>query len=199
MKIDKKRLASVLKFLVLLNILMIPFYFLIKFEIQVTLYTTFVAFLTHSMLRILGIENSLEGNLIFLSSEKGNWIVEISWDSSGWKSLYLISVLALATPSIKFKDKIKFLSWSLPLIFFINLARILTTLTSSYFFGAELFEFLHTFLWRIVLIAFIPCVWFLWFRKKYRYRGYGRRAKNSSVRKKNYKFRGKIAKPVKKT
>lgn len=174
----KRKYYYLLEFLIFLNLLMIPFYLISYFQLKLSCWTEFVAFLTDKSLSFLKVSAEREGNILNISSGASLWIVEISWDSSGWKSLYFCLALILATPLVSLKRKIKGLALLLPLLFFLNYSRILSTILIGINYGKEAFNFFHLFLWRALNVIVTPLVWFLWFRREYRIREkYGRSEK----------------------
>ena len=166
----KKKYLSILKFLILLNVLMIPFYLISHSKLEIDCWTKFVAFLTDKCLRFLKIDVERNGNILNINTGTSLWVIEISWDSSGWKSLCFCSALIIATPLVSLKRKIKGLIIILPLLFFLNYFRILSTILLGINYGKQTFDFLHLFLWRALNIIVVPLIWFLWFRREYRIR-----------------------------
>jgi exosortase/archaeosortase family protein len=89
--------------------------------------------------------------------------IDISMDCTGWKSLYTLFALALVTPGIKLNKKGIFLALSLPLLFSINIARIVITIYLS-LLEPEIFSFLHDILWSWGLIIAILGFWLSWLK-----------------------------------
>ncbi len=163
-----KRLKSLAVFLVKLNLLAIPLYAIIYYNLSFVQFQDFVATIAFYLLKIFGYNFSIEGHSLFLFSQEQFVQVDISWDSSGWKSLYVLSALVAATPSVVWKRKLKFLAFALPTLFTVNIVRILTTIIVSLSFGAESFEkyfdFMHLFLWSSVSIITVLAMWYVFLR-----------------------------------
>lgn len=160
---NKKKLIQVLLFLVKLNLLAIPLYILIHLNFSYQPFQNLVAFLSYKILKYFGLEVSLNQNrLIAVRGFEVNF-VDIDMDCTGWKSLYALFALTIATPGLNLKKKLKFLSISLPSIFFFNTFRIAICVYLS-FLKPELFSFIHDFLWKFGLIAAILFSWILWLR-----------------------------------
>jgi exosortase/archaeosortase family protein len=144
-----------LDFILVLNLLSIPLYLFIYFKIEVSFLKESEAFLTAELLKVLGLNSVSEKNLVVIN----NKIYEISWDSTGWKSLYTLFALIMSTP-IRNRRKIKPIIIGLSLIFLFNIARITTTIYLSHK-QIYSFEFLHIGLWRWGSIGFLFFIWFI--------------------------------------
>jgi exosortase/archaeosortase family protein len=153
----EKKLIKVLFFLLKFNLLAIPLYVVLYFNFSFPPLQNFLAYLVFQALEILGHKVSL--NEYFLVVENFPEIIEVSWDSTGWKSLYALVALVLATPLSNFRKKVKFLILALSILFLINYVRILTTILISIKFGFKYFEIIHTFLWREGLIFAVVAIW----------------------------------------
>lgn len=157
-----KTLMIFFEFLILLNIFLIPFYLSIKFDIQIHQLKVLEAHIVYYLLNLAKVESSVRDNFIYI----GDVIFEVSWDSTGWKSLYLFLSLVISTP-LFFRKKLKFLALGLPLIFFLNILRIFATIYFFIVLGVQ-YEFLHQFLWRYFMSISVLIMWFL-FLYKHRY------------------------------
>jgi exosortase/archaeosortase family protein len=164
--LNKRNLLKVLIFLIKFNLLAIPLYLIMLFDLSFSPLQNFLANLITFFLKSLGY-NAVRKDftIAILHSNELNQI-EISWDCTGWKSLYALFALSLATPTDLIK-KIKFLALSLPTLFFINLVRILSTIVFSLSYGFDFFEIIHTFLWRWSLILLVLLIWFVWIKVLY--------------------------------
>jgi exosortase/archaeosortase family protein len=163
-KFSEEKLIKILLFLLKFNLLAIPLYIVLYFNFSFSPLQNFLAYLIFQTLKILGYNTSLNG--YFLIIQNFPEIIEISWDSTGWKSLYALTALVLATPLSNFYKKVKFLILALPTLFLINYVRILTTILISIKFGLKYFEIIHTFLWREGLIFAIIAIWALYLLKE---------------------------------
>jgi len=163
------RLTSLLIFLVTFNLLAIPLY--------IALYTNFSfeplkelnARMVSATLKFFGYNSYSDGSTVDLVSNGLLQKIDISWDSTGWKSMYALAALILATPISKISRKIKFAVIGVAIIFFINYLRISSTILISASFGFNLFDIIHTVLWREGLILAVVGVWLVWMRmEKYK-------------------------------
>jgi exosortase/archaeosortase family protein len=165
----RKKLWTLVLFLVKFNILAIPMYMALFLNLSYPPLQTFLTELTYKNLNLMGYHASLvtspesEVQLIYFSDQFPK--VQISWDSTGWKSMYALLALTLATPLPNMKGKFKFLLIGIPSIFLLNYLRIITTILISLNFGVQYFEIIHTLLWREGLILAVVAIWYLWLKK----------------------------------
>jgi exosortase/archaeosortase family protein len=168
-KILRKKLWTLLLFLIKFNILAIPMYLVLLLNLSYPPLQTFLTDITYRNLNLMGYHATLvnspasEVPLIFFSDQFPK--VQISWDSTGWKSMYALLALTIATPFSDFKRKIRFLAVGIPSIFLLNYLRIITTILISLTFGVQYFEVVHTLLWREGLILAVITIWYLWLKK----------------------------------
>ena len=151
----KDLILTFLDFLLTLNLLSLPLYVFIFFDVQFHFFKNLQSFLTSKTLNFLGLNAVSEENFVVI----GNKAYEISWDSTGWKSLYTFVALIISTP-IHHKRKIKPLVIGLLSIFLFNITRIAATIYLSY---KEIYSFdlLHLGLWRWGSIGFLLFMWFI--------------------------------------
>jgi exosortase/archaeosortase family protein len=160
------KLLLVIKFLVLFNLFSIPMYIVIYFNLSSLEFQKFVAFLSSSLLNIIGYKNYLTENEVLIKVDDTIKSVYISWDSTGWKSVYAIFSLILATPMVKISRKIYHVAIFMPTVFFINILRIITTIILSIYHNFLDFEFIHIFLWRYLLIGTIVLLWLIFLKRE---------------------------------
>jgi len=156
----KNLLLIFLDFVLTLNLLSIPFYLLLHFDVEIQFLKNMQAFLVSKLLSFSGLSSIAEENFIIVDGK----VYEVSWDSTGWKSLYTLFALIVSTP-ILHKRKIKPLAIALLLMFLFNIIRIFTTI---YFSHKELysFDFLHLGLWRWGSIGFLLFLWLIFLYTK---------------------------------
>ncbi len=156
------RLIPVLKFLVIFNLLAIPLYVALYTNFSFEPLQEFNAKIVASTLKIFGYNADVKGFTINLVTGDITQKIDISWDSTGWKSMYALASLIIATPISKISKRIKFAVLGIGVIFLINYLRILTTIIISAIFGFSLFNIIHTVLWREGLILAVIGLWFTW-------------------------------------
>ena len=159
----KKILKDVIVFLIKFNLLLIPFYAIIYFDISsYTLQSAFANFIGN-ILKGLNYQVKVSG--FFLLIGKNEYPVDISMDCIGWKGVYSLFALVFAT-SGKVREKLKFLAIWIPVLFVINIVRVLATLLFGLNYGMKYIEFIHTFLWQEVMIVSIIIIWYFWLKKR---------------------------------
>ncbi len=163
------RLVSVLVFLITFNLLAIPLYISIYTDFSFEPLREFNAKVVSSTLNILGYNTFQEGSKVNLVTNDIQKEIDISWDSTGWKSMYAIAALIIATPVRNFSRKIKSALVGIGIIFFVNYLRITSTIMIAANFGFNWFDIVHTVLWREGLILAVVGLWVLWMRmEKYK-------------------------------
>lgn len=141
---------------------MIPFYAIIYFDISFyPLQVAFANFMT-SILELMGYQVSTSDFFLFLGESQ--YPIDISRDCVGWKSAYSLFALVFATKGL-IKDKLKFLVVWMPILFVVNIFRVLITMLVGLNLGFQYVEFIHTFLWQEVMIIALVLVWYVWLRK----------------------------------
>jgi len=160
----KKKLVEVILFLVKFNLLAIPMYILIYLIFSFQPLQNLVAYLSYKLLQIIGAEAWLNQSSVILTEGFKIAIIEISMDCTGWKSAYALFALAIATPLIELRKKIKFLLVSLPTLFLLNILRIAVTAYLSLRLDPQYFAIFHDFLWQWGLIAAVLGMWAIWLK-----------------------------------
>lgn len=163
---NKKELKTVAWFLVKFNLLAIPLYTVLYLNLSFPLLQTFFATLSYNTIKIFGYNVTQDGFWLTTFTENGVQKIEISWDSTGWKSMYALAALVIATPISNFFRKLRFIPIGILMIFLINYLRITSTILISLKFGFHYFDIVHLFLWREGLILAVVAIWYLWFRKE---------------------------------
>jgi len=161
-----EKFLEIAKFLIVLNLFLIPLYTILWLNLSYQPLQNFLATSTANVLKARGFNVKLDGSTIDLFLGLQLQRIDISWDSTGWKSMYTLVSLALATPIFALRKKLAFLLWSVPTIFFLNFLRIVTTILFAINYGFEHFELLHMVLWREGMILAVVFLWFLFLKGK---------------------------------
>lgn len=163
------RLTTLLIFIVAFNLLAIPLYIVLYADLSFAPLQKFNAQIVSATLRNFGYNMYSEDFTVNLISGDIIQKIEISWDSTGWKSMYAVASLILVTPISTIQRRIKVAIIAVAIIFLINYLRIATTILISIKFGFNFFDIVHTVLWREGLILAVVGVWFGWMRmEKYK-------------------------------
>jgi len=165
----RKKLKTIALFLLVFNLLAIPLYLLMYFNFSYPPLQNFLTSASRPFIEFFGYDTTVityhACNVPAISGNKFPEPVCVSWDSTGWKSMYALAALAIATPLVVWKKKLKFLAIGVPLIFLINYLRIVTTILIALRFGWQYFEVVHTLIWREGLILAVVAIWYIWLRK----------------------------------
>lgn len=165
-KVQKKKLLAVLLLLVEFNLLAIPMYAIMYYKLSFLPLQKFLAGAAANLLKLLGYTAIQDRERIVVPTGDRIQSIEVSWDSTGWKSMYALVALGLVTPVKGWDKRLKFILISVPSIFLINFFRLLTTILFAMKFGFEYFEVIHTFLWREGLIFAVVLIWGVWLWKE---------------------------------
>ena len=161
-KLPKTQAIEVGIFLLKFNLLLLPFYAIIYYNISFfplqELYAKFIAFVLTS----LGLQATASGVLVYLGKE--SFPIDISFDCLGWKSSYSLFALVFATRG-NVKDKLKFLKIWVPVFILINFVRIISTVLIGFAFGFHLVEPIHSYVWQFVVVGLVIGVWYSWLKK----------------------------------
>lgn len=160
--LNRKNLIPTIKFLLILNLLSVPLYAAVWLEFSFEPLQEMFAKISADTLTAFGYNLRQEGTVIsgFLGNTWAN--INVSWDSTGWKSAYALVALAIATPRKHLRNKLRFILIGVPTIFVINYARIITTIAAAATFGFSTFDVIHDFLWSAGMISAVLVVWYIW-------------------------------------
>ena len=157
-------LLGILWFIIKLNILVIPLYLLTAINFTFPQFQSALARALGGALNSLGYSAVVKDYYIGISSGYTIANFEINIDCTGWKSMYTLVALAIATP-LDQKKKLKFLAIALPAIFILNFVRILLTIALAFQYGFQYLDIVHTLLWREGLIFSVLAIWYIWLRR----------------------------------
>jgi len=168
----RKKLKTIALFLLIFNLLSIPLYLLMHFNFSYPPLQKFLTSVSRPFIELFGYDPTVIDynacNVSDISGSNFKQPVCISWDSTGWKSMYALVALAIATPAVAWRKRLKFLAIGIPIIFLINYLRIVTTILIALKFGWQYFEVVHTLIWREGLILAVVAIWYLWLRKTWK-------------------------------
>jgi len=152
----EKDLKRILWFFVKLNILFLPMYAVIYFDLKYEPAQIVFAGIINFIISILGFKIVQDGYMLYLG-EKG-FPIDISFDCIGWKSGYSLIALVAASPGL-WKEKAKFLLKWVPVMFLLNLARVIIALLIGYFFGFSWIPIVHDYILQVAMIFLVLVVW----------------------------------------
>jgi len=161
-------LKSTVWFVLKLNMLAVPLYLMVYLNVTWPAFQDIWASGLAQSLGSLGYDTALSGHTIGVKNDQSLYQIELSWDSTGWKSLYAMSALVLASGAGSMGQKMRFLAFALPLVAFLNLLRLVTTSLAYLEYGLPAFELVHGFLWSAIMVALVIFLWYWLFLKEKR-------------------------------
>ncbi len=88
--------------------------------------------------------------------------VDIIPECVGLMGIITVSALIIGYPGVNLKKRAIGLLISWPLMYIINVLRIVTTFAAGYYGGAEALYLTHDLLWKTVLVAWSLALWGFW-------------------------------------
>ena len=164
-KLEKKKAELILKFLIRFNLLSIPLYVVLMLDIDFILLQNFFAFLLERSISMLGYAISREDFILYVFTGSAIIAVDVSRDCIGWKGVYALASLVIATPAGTFGRKFKFLLIWVPVLALINFFRVFATILVGIHFDVEFMRTFHSFLWQYVQILVISLIWYFWLKR----------------------------------
>ena len=156
------KFIRVLKFFVKFNLFAIPLYVILYEGWTLPALQKWIADFTIYALSALGLNPSISDLMIFIPVKNGDWAAVITWDCTGWKSMLAFFALVMATD---YPNKRKMLGLLLlPVIFVVNLARIIFMFLWVHWFDLANYQLVHSVIWSWGLIFTILILWLVWMR-----------------------------------
>ncbi|MDY6773832.1 MAG: archaeosortase/exosortase family protein [Candidatus Nanohaloarchaea archaeon] len=152
----QERLFRIFSFLMKFLLLAAPFYLVLGSGWEAEGLRGFIAGISASILQLLGIKATSSGTFV----EVGNLLLDVTRDSTGWKSVAVLAALVFASP-LEVGEKLKGVLVGVPLILAVNVLRIVSMVYAVTVWGVE-YEFLHLFLWRWGLTGAVILLWASW-------------------------------------
>ncbi|MCJ7478562.1 MAG: archaeosortase/exosortase family protein [Candidatus Nanohaloarchaeota archaeon QJJ-7] len=149
-------LYSALIFLVKFSLLAAPFYIVLGTGWELEGLRAWNAHASAYILEIIGIDASSTGSFVLT----GDMVLDVTWDSTAWKSAAVFIGLILASPG-RLGAKMKGILLGIPILLGVNLLRISSMVYAVRVLGLD-YEFIHTFLWRWGLTVAVLASWLLW-------------------------------------
>jgi len=163
-KLPRRKLLGVLIFLVKFNLLALPMYAVMYSGISLPWLQQAIADFLYATLKAAGYTVAKQGIVLTLVAGNAITNIIIDMDCTGWKSMYAVAALALATPAPNDWKKLKFIAAGASALFALNLLRVFTTIVVAYEVGFGYLDIVHTLLWREGLIIAVLAIWYLWLR-----------------------------------
>jgi len=159
------KFIRVLKFFVKFNLFAIPLYVILYEGWTLPELQKAIADFTMYALTSLGLNPTLDGLIISIPVRNGDWAAVINWDCTGWKSMLAFFALVMATD---YPNKRKMLGLLLlPVIFAVNLARIIFMFLWVHWFDLANYQLVHSVVWSWGLILTILALWLVWMKRDF--------------------------------
>jgi len=161
--LDEKheQLIRLLKFVVKFSLLAIPVWLILIFNMQVPVLKDITAAIVYWVIKGLSINAMLSGTTITIPTIDGVFAVNLNWVCVGWESMYIFFALVFATDFV-IRKKIRGMVL-LPLIYAVNITRIVSTLVLVSSYGSGLFDILHN-TWTFIFAAILLFLWWVWLK-----------------------------------
>jgi exosortase/archaeosortase family protein len=160
--INKKEALRILKFLIRFNLFAIPLYLIIISGLHLGFLEDATAGFTFHLLRLTGIDASIDGNIISIPAENGVFSARIDWDCTGWKSMFALFALIFAT-DFSLRKELRGLVL-IPAVYIVNLFRIWFMFLFVSDFGLAYYDIVHATIWSWGLILTVLVFWGVWMR-----------------------------------
>jgi len=152
-----RQLWEVFMFLIRLLLLASPLYLLLVIEWNPIWLRELNAGISASILNLLGLSADHTGSFVITETIRLN----VSVDSTGWKSFLALAALMLAVRDQGTYKRLYGVIIGWGVLFIGNILRITSMIYAVEVWGVS-YEFMHTFLWRWGLTVLVLTVWILW-------------------------------------
>ncbi len=167
---EQKKLLQVLLFLVKFGIASIPIYIIMALDIDFFYMQNMEAIQVNLILNSLGINSTI----YYCSGECSpsppgmptitykSFAMGVDRACTGYRSLFALIGLILATPKIKIGKRKKGIVFAFAVIYMANIIRLVSTFYLSLDFD---FEIIHNLMWREGMIGVVFLSWVFWLKK----------------------------------
>lgn len=157
----KKRLVTCWYFILFLLPCLSLIYFLNSLQFELKPLRLLIARISYKVL-CTKYEVELNGSTIIVLHRNRLSSFEISRDSTGWKGILLLAALIFSTPYVKLSKKFKHFLLLSPLLFLVNLARIISSIMIGIEYGMKAFNLWHSILWSYGFVCCAIAMWGIW-------------------------------------
>jgi exosortase/archaeosortase family protein len=147
--INKNLLDISLRYLILVLVAIPNLYIFYKIFTPLTIYPIYFFFK-------IFFETTLSGTTIFVK----HFSIQIISSCVAGSAYYLLFVLNLSVPNIKFSKRIKMISFAFATFLIVNLIRIII-LSFLSFSNMELFDITHNITWYMLSVLLVVGIWFV--------------------------------------
>lgn len=165
---SQERQWKLLQFLARLAALSVPLYMIIALAIDLSALQLAVAGNSAWLLGVMGNQVSQEGVLVGVGTLEGaGFSFTISPDCTGWKSMLFLFGLIFAVPAVACKRRLLGLAAGIPVLWGVNLLRIVSAVYAQQAWGIEAAMVLHDVWWQLGLAAAVLAVWYALMRTQF--------------------------------
>ena len=163
---NQRRMLGILIFLVRLFLLSIPLYLIIALGTNMLPLQTIVAEQSAYVLGVSGYRTSIEGTVVSSDAPGSGYtfMFMIDPDCTGWKSMLFLFALILAVPGIMWNRRAVGLAIGLPLLWAVNVIRIVLIVMTETAYNVSTALFVHDVIWQTGLIAVVLGYWAAWLK-----------------------------------
>lgn len=167
----QKKMAFLLEFLLRFLVAAVPIYVIMYFNIDLYRLEVIEASQIKYIVDLFGVQTQeylmTIGNRLVPVIRVTEILKDVAIDEActGYRTIFAFVGLIFAYPRIKMKKRAYGLLIGIPIIYAVNIIRVVTTIMSAVWFGAEYMDVVHTVLWREGLILIIFFLWVFWLKK----------------------------------
>ena len=163
----QKRMWNVIVFLIRLSVLSLPLYVILSFTAVLLPLQVLIASQTGWVLQLMGFSVTQNTALVSVSGPASQQVFNflVDADCTAWKSMLFAFALIFAVPRVKNRKRLYGLALAVPVIWVVNLSRIVGSVMVEQSYGLETAMFVHDVLWQFGLIALVLVVWGVWMNR----------------------------------
>ncbi len=168
---QQKKMAFILEFLLRFLVSAVPIYLIMYFDVDLFALESIEAEQIQFFLGLFGVEAAIHiitiGTRIVPALRINEIMTDIAIDSActGYRSMFAFAGLVFAYPRVPMKKRLYGLLMGIPIIYAVNIARVVSTIMAAVWFGKGYIDVVHTILWREGLIFIILILWIIWLKK----------------------------------
>ena len=155
---QQRKLYGTVAFLARLAVLSVPVYVIISSGLSLYPLQAAVAYQSGQVFLSLGMEVSASG----AEMEVDGFRFLINEDCTGWKSMLFMTALVLAVPAVAWRKRLAGILAGLPLVWAVNLIRIVSVVLVQQASGAEAALLFHDYVWQLLLVGVVLGIWLAW-------------------------------------
>jgi exosortase/archaeosortase family protein len=162
----QKRMWNITVFLLRVIVFSVPLYLLISFSSALFPLQVVVASQVAWILQAMGftVTQVYTGVTVYSGASDSGFLFLIDPDCTAWKSMLFAFALIFAVPRVKYRKRLYGLVFAIPVIWLVNLFRIVGSVLIEQSHGLQTALFVHDVMWQFGLIALVLVVWGIWLK-----------------------------------